>query len=102
MEAKWLVAWDFPARPKRLFYTIAKDEFGPDEVEWLQQSVVLCRDDFTARRLRALARWYGAEIIAYAVAGQCLDDPQADGEAMVFVDRVHRQRRARRGRRGSR
>ena len=95
---KWLVAWDFVERPKRTFYEVLAEEFGA-EVERVQRSVTLCRDDFTARRLRALLEWYGANVCAYAVNGARLDDAEANREADAFVERIHAARRARQGRR---
>lgn len=97
MTTQWLVTWDFATRPSRTFYDILCAEFGPD-AKRVQQSVYLCRDDFTARRLRALAEWYGASVVAYAVTGQSLDDATADAEAKTYVARVHQQRLSRRGR----
>ncbi len=96
-ELKWLVAWDFVKRPKASFYNVFRDEFGP-EVERVQRSVSVCKDNFTARRLRALLEWYGACVCAYAVNGATLDDPEVDREARAYVERVHAQRLARRGR----
>jgi len=99
-KSKWLVAWDFVKRPKSAFYSVFGDEFGP-EVERVQKSVAVCKDDFTARRLRALLQWYGASVCAFAVNGASLDDAGKDREAEQYVARIHTQRLARRGRRGS-
>jgi len=92
----WLVAWDFAMRPKRNFYEILRDEF-PNLT--IQRSVALCNDDFTARRLRALCEYYGANVIAYAIAPLSLDDTDGDAEASEFIERIHAARRARQGRR---
>jgi hypothetical protein len=99
-KTKWLVAWDFVKRPKSAFYNVFGDEFGP-EVERVQKSVAVCKDDFTARRLRALLQWYGASVCAFAVNGATLDAPEQDREAEQFIERIHTQRLARRGRRGT-
>ena len=96
---KWVVAWDFVQRPKRTFYQVLADEFGATEAQRVQRSVAECKDDFTARRLRALLEYYGAAVVAYAVNGMSLDDAQADREAADFIARIHAQRLSRRGRR---
>jgi len=98
---KWLIAWDFHKKPRRTFYEIYVDEFrDAPELQHLQRSVVLAQDDFTARRLRALLTYYGADVCAFAVNGHNLDsDQQANHEANEFVVRVHAQRLSRRGRR---
>ncbi len=96
---KWVVAWDFVHRPRRTFYQVLADEFSPTEAKRVQRSVAECRDDFTARRLRALLQYYGATVVAYAVNGVSLDDVRADREAEQFVERIHAQRLSRRGRR---
>lgn len=98
---KWVVAWDFVQRPKRTFYQVLADEFSLAEAKRVQRSVAECKDDFTARRLRALLSYYGAAVVAYAVNGASLDDAQADREAEKYVERMHAQRLARRGRRGA-
>lgn len=96
-EHRWVVAWDFAARPKRIFYEILDAEFG--EVERVQKSVGVARDVFTARRLKALLEWYGAQVCAYAIAPSTLDDVFLDAHAKEFVARVLAARAARRGRR---
>jgi len=100
---KWLVAWDFPQRPKTTFYQIYHEEFSG--VEYIQSSVVICPDDFTARRLRALLRFYGANVIVCAVSrldDLDDDDTEADREADEFIIRIHQSRLSRRGRKPSR
>lgn len=92
---RYLVAWDFAGRPKSTFYEVLAQEFG--DVQRTQKSVAVCKDDFTARRLRALLEWYGAKVCAYAVNETSLDD--TDGEATAFVQRVHAARKAKQGRR---
>jgi len=96
-KIKWVLAWDFAKRPQATFYNVLRDEFA--EIERVQRSVALVRDDFTARRLRALLEYYGANVCAWAVNGARLDDARADREAQDFVERVHKQRLSRRGRR---
>jgi hypothetical protein len=94
---KWVLAWDFPKRPSNAFYDVYRDEFGP-EVQRVQKSVAVVKDDFAARRLRALLEHYGAKVEAFAVNGRQLDDRQADQEAREFVERIHSQRLSQRGR----
>ncbi len=98
---KWIIAWDFPQRPKRTFYEILRSEFGPPDTELAQKSVAFCRDDFVARRLRELTLSYGASVLAYSLNEPMLDDPEADREAREFIERIHSQRSARRGHRGA-
>jgi hypothetical protein len=95
----WVVAWDFVQRPKRTFYQVLADEFSATEAQRVQRSVAECKDDFVARRLRALLEYYGATVVTYAVNGASLDDVQANREAEQFVERIHAQRLSRRGRR---
>lgn len=94
-EHRWVVAWDFSERPKRVFYEILDAEFG--DVERVQKSVGVARDAFTARRLRALLECYGAQVCAYAVAPGTLDDVFMDAHAKEFVARVLAARAAKRG-----
>lgn len=85
-EHRWVVAWDFAERPKRVFYEILDAEFG--DVERVQKTVRVARDAFTASRLRALLEWYGAQVCAYAIAPRTLDDVMMDEHAKEFIARV--------------
>ena len=66
----------------------------------IQRSVALCRDDFTASRLAALAAHYGATVACFAIAREGFDRA-AEQEANAYVERIHRQRLHQRGRRPS-
>ena len=92
----WLVAWDFPQRPKTTFYDVLADEFNVD-IRRVQKSVALCQDDFTAARLSALLEYYGANVLVYRAEQTYFPADQAQ-EANEFIDRVHAQRLHRRGR----
>jgi len=92
------VAWDFIKRPKTTFYSVYAAEFPRGEVELVQRSVAICASEFTARRLRALAEFYGAAVLAYRLDGMLLDDAHADGEAQSYIARVHETRLHARGR----
>lgn len=95
MSARWLVAWDFVKRPKTTFYDIYANEF-PD-VERVQKSVALCRDEFVAARLVALLEYYGAHVVSFLTERRRLSAEQMQ-EANEFVERIHSQRLHRRGR----
>lgn len=95
---KCLVAWDFVRRPKTTFYSVYAVEFPRGEVELVQRSVAICASEFVARRLRALAEYYGANVLAYKLSGILLDDPDADAQAQAYIARVHEQRLHARGR----
>ena len=99
---KVLVAWDFSEPPPTTFYDMYRDEFSPAEVKRIQRSVVICQDDFTARRLCALGRAYGATVEAFALQGELPTNRAADREAEEYVERIRSQRLHRRGRRPSR
>ena len=92
-----LVTWDFAQRPKRLFYELLRAEFS--DVRTIQRSVVIAPDAFTARRLCALAEWYGAHVVAFALAGETLADVETENDAREFIARVHAARLKRRGQR---
>ena len=96
----WLVAWDFPRRPRTTFYDVLADEFNGD-IHRVQKSVALCQDDFSAARLSALLEYYGASVLVYRAEQTYLPADQMQ-EASEFVDRVHAQRLHRRGRLPSR
>ena len=102
MTKKCLVAWDFPKKPSGTFYRVVADEFGTShpggDYELIQRSVALCRDDFIASRLAALAEHFGAKVIAFVVAREGVRD-EAHAEAQAFVERILRQRLHKRGRR---
>lgn len=101
MTRKYLVAWDFSKKPSGTFYRILADEFGTShpggDYELIQRSVALCRDDFIASRLAALAQHFGANVASFAVARESYGNQQT--EASEYVTRVLNQRLHRRGRR---
>lgn len=92
---KFLVAWDFAKKPSGTFYRVLHSEFGDShshgDFELIQRSVALCRDDFTASRLAALADHFGAKV-AYFVIQRMDMDGTAQEEARGFVQRVLTQR----------
>lgn len=96
---KWLVSWDFHGKPRRTFFKIWRQEFGetPD-VRRVLANTYLCSDDYTARRVRALVLFYGADCQAFAVNGANLEsDRQACQDAEQFIDRLHQTRLQKRG-----
>ncbi len=99
---KYIVAWDFPKKPAGTFWRVVLDEFGSSHAGgdyWLiQRSVALCRDDFTASRLAALAEWFGARVAAFSVAGEGFT-AEAQQAAVDYCQRVLKQRVQRRGKR---
>ncbi len=99
---KYIVAWDFSKKPSGTFYRVLLDEFGTSHVggdyELIQRSVALCRDDFTANRLTALAEYFGARVACFMVEREGLNR-DAQGEGRAFVERILYQRRHNRGRR---
>jgi hypothetical protein len=99
---KYLVAWDFAKRPGGTFYRILIEECGRShpggDYELIQRSVALCRDDFIASRLAALAEHFGAKVDSFQVERSGIDRDACD-EARAFVERVLHQRLHRRGRR---
>ena len=101
-QPKHVVAWDFPIRPSASFYRILLDEFGSShpggDCQMIQRSVALCRDDFVASRLAALAEHFGGHVLSFGVAREGFD-PVARTQATDYVNRVLAQRRRRRGRR---
>ena len=97
-----LVAWDFSRKPGGTFYRILNDEFGRShpggDYELIQRSVAMCRDDFTANRLAALAEYFGAQVVGFMIEREGFNkDAQEEGRA--FVERILYQRRHNRGRR---
>lgn len=104
MRAKYLVAWDFAKKPSGTFYRILHDEFGDSHshgnFELIQRSVAICRDDFTASRVSALAEYFGARVASFKVEREGIAS-DARREAGEFVERVLQQRLHRRGRRRS-
>jgi hypothetical protein len=102
VSEKYLVAWDFSKRPSGTFYRILTEEFGSSypggEVALIQRSVARCRDDFVARRLAALAEYFGAKVDCFQVEQDHRDD-EARTEGRAFVERILHQRLHRRGRR---
>lgn len=102
-KQQWLIAWDFPQRPKSTFYDVLAKEFGRGALRFVQQSVYLVRDVETARDLRALARWYGASRIeAFSVDGVLVEDAAADRLAESRIADLHAARLKRRGRKPTR
>ncbi len=99
--AKCIVCWDFVRRPKSTYYSVYASEFPPGTVDLVQRSVALVRDEFTARRLKALAEYYGASVVAFVLDAPLEDDVEADTEASAFIARVHSQRLAQRGRKAT-
>ena len=101
---RFIVAWDFCKKPSGTFYRVLLDEFGRShpggDYDLIQRSVALCRDDFIANRLMALAEYFGAKAEYFAVQrkGANAEDRK---EAHAFVERVLCQRRHNRGRRRS-
>jgi hypothetical protein len=99
---KYLVAWDFARRPSGTFYRVLIEELGRShpgrDYELIQRSVALCRDDFIASRLAALAEHFGAKVDCFQVERSGIDG-HARNEARTFVERVLYQRLHRRGRR---
>ncbi len=70
------------------------------DYELIQKSVALCRDDFIASRLAALADHFGAQVVSFIVVRDTSVSLQ-QSEAREFVDRILHQRLRRRGRRPS-
>jgi hypothetical protein len=101
MSERYIVAWDFAKKPSGTFYRVLHDEFGTSRSHGvftlIQRSVALCRDDFTASRLAALATYYGATVACFAIAREGFDRA-AEQEANAYVERIHMQRLHQRGR----
>lgn len=99
---RFIVAWDFPRKPSGTFYRVLLDEFGSShpsgDYELIQRSVAVCREDFIASRLAALAEHFGAKVGCFAIANEGLTD-ESQKEARAFVERVLNRRLHRRGRR---
>ena len=104
MAEKFLVAWDFCKKPSGTFYRFIRDEFGTShpngDYELIQRSVALCRDDFIASRIAALAEHFGARVAYFQVARIGMEG-QANDDARSYVERVLTQRLRRRGRKVS-
>jgi hypothetical protein len=102
MAERFLVAWDFPRKPSGTFYRVVLDELGTShpggDYELIQRSVALCRNDFSASRLAALAEHFGAKIVCFRVEREGLNI-ELQEQARDFVGRVLTQRLHRRGRR---
>lgn len=102
MTRKYLVVWDFSKKPSGTFYRVLADEFGTShpggDFELIQRSVALCRDDFIASRLAALAEYFGARVAGFMVEREGFNK-DAQGEGRAFVERILYQRRHNRGRR---
>ena len=98
---RFIVAWDFSKKPSGTFYRVLLDEFGKShpggDYELVQRSVALCRDDFIASRLAALADHFGAQIVCFRVEREGLN-AESQEQAREFVGRVLTQRLHRRGR----
>ena len=101
---KYIVAWDFSKKPSGTFYRVLMDEFGTShpggDYELIQRSVAMCRDDFIASRLTALAEHFGACVASFEVEREGISQ-DSRREARGFVERVLHQRLHRRGRRRS-
>jgi len=101
---RYIVAWDFPRKPSGTFYRVLIDEFGSShpsgDYELIQRSVAVCRDDFIASRLAALAQHFGAKVGCFAIESEGLTD-ENQKEAHAFVERVLNRRLRQRGRRRS-
>jgi hypothetical protein len=101
MTEKYVVAWDFAKKPSGTFYRVLNDEFGTSRSHGvftlIQKSVALCRNDFTASRLAALAAHYGATVACFAIAREGFDR-DVEKEANKFIERIHMQRLHQRGR----
>ena len=102
MAEKFLVAWDFIKKPSGTFYRVVLEELGNShpsgDYELIQHSVALCRDEFIAGRLAALAEYFGANVACFRVEREGLN-AELQNEAREFVGRVLAQRLHRRGRR---
>ena len=102
MARKYLVAWDFSKKPSNSFYRLTRDEFGTShpngDYELIQRSVAICRDDFVASRIAALAEHFGARVASFVVEREGID-ADAQKEARAFVHRVLSRRLQNRGRR---
>jgi len=100
-RSKYLVTWDFSRKPSGAFYTILDQEYGPQgpsSFEMIQKSVAICRDDFLAYHIAALAEHYGATVACYAVSRNGYDSEHKQ-EAQEAIERMLAQRLTRRGRR---
>lgn len=104
MAERYVVTWDFNRKPSATFYRILHDEFGTShpggDYHLIQRSVALCKDDFIASRLAAVAEHFGAKVESFGVAAGLTDE--ARQEAHAFVARVLRRRLGQRGRRTGR
>ena len=98
---KFIVAWDFPKKASGTFYRVLADELKTShpggDCELIQRSVAVCRDDFIASRLAALAGHFGANVVCFSISGQGFDI-QRQREANEFVERVLTRRLHQRGR----
>ncbi len=104
MTSKYIVTWDFSKKPSGSYYRLLTDECGTShaggDYELIQKSVALCRDDFIASRIAALAEHFGAKVNCFGVQCEGLD-ASAREDAAAFVERILYQRRHRQGRRRS-
>lgn len=101
---KYIVGWDFSKKPSGTFYRVILDEFGTShpggDYELIQRSVALCRDDFVASRLTALAEHFGAKVGCFAIGRESLKAEDRE-KARAFVERTLNRRLHQRGRRSS-
>ncbi len=99
---KYIVGWDFPKKPGGTFYRVLMNEFGSShpggDYYLVQRSVALCRDDFIASRLAALAEHFGARVVTFSILEEGLP-ADSQKEASEFVNRILSQRLRQRGRR---
>ncbi len=104
-EQKYLVTWDFPKKPAGTFYRVLVDEFGTShpggDYYLIQRSVAVCRDDFVAGRLAALAAHFGAKVESFGIVVGGLPT-EARQQAQDSVERILGQRRHNRGRKSKR
>lgn len=100
-KKKFVVAWDFPKKPSSSFYRMIAEELGTahpgGDYHMIQRSVAVCRDDFIASRLAALAEYFGATVASFMVEREGFDH-ETQNEARAFLDRALQQRLHRRGR----
>ena len=96
---KYIVVWDFTRKPSATFYRILADEFGitANAPEYVQRSVVIVRDDFTAYGIAALVEEFGGEALVYAIV-EDPDGSQLMEEARARIARIRHQRRSRKKR----
>lgn len=97
----FIVGWDFPRKPSGTLYRVLADESGTShpggDYDMIQRSVAVCRDDFIASRLAALAEHFSAKVGCFAIESEGLSG-ENQPEACEFVQRVLSRRLRHRGR----